>query len=137
MATHALEHKLVGFQQIANHLLGDERLTDAHDLVKQALRALEQGFDGLIRKVQLVGESIHADELSADAEFWRGCEQGWGTGRPGYRNRVNNRNKEWFEGTEADHRVETVIHEEWANVRASIDQLMPNPGTFKGVDAAA
>src|SRR5262249_36235349 len=30
---------------------------------RQALRAHEEGFDGLIRKVQLVGQSIHADDL--------------------------------------------------------------------------
>jgi hypothetical protein len=54
-----------------------EALADGHDLVQQALRALEDGFDGLIRKVQLVGQSIYADELGEDDGFWRECEREW------------------------------------------------------------
>ena len=130
MAAQAAERKLASFREIAKHLLLDEKLTDAHDLIRQALRALEAGFDSLIQKVQLVGQSIHADELSADAEFWRNCEREWGRGS-GYRDRVNNHNKEWFEekhGWEADRRVLAVIHEDWKNAIASVAQLLPEPG---------
>jgi hypothetical protein len=139
MAAQAAERKLVSFREIAKHLLLDEKLTDAHDLVRQALRALEAGFDSLIRKVQLVGQSIHADELSADADFWRDCEREWGRGS-GYRDRVNTHNKERFEekrGREADHRVLAGIHEEWKNAIASVAQLLPEPGEEGAKDAAA
>src|SRR5262249_39447797 len=127
MATQAAERKLVGFREIANHLLRDERLPDAHDLVRQALRALEEGFDGLIRKVQLVGQSIHADDLSTDAEFWRGCEREWGRGA-GYRDRVIGHDRDWFDtkgGKDADRRVQAVIDAEWKNAVLSVRQLMP------------
>jgi transcriptional regulator with XRE-family HTH domain len=139
MATQAADGKLKGFREIANHLLRDERLADGHDLVGQALRALDEGFDSLIRKVQLVGQSIHADELSMDAKFWRGCEGEWGRGA-GYRDRVNARNKHWFEeehGEEANHRVRAVIHEEWNNAIAAVRQLMPNDDEHEVADAAA
>jgi transcriptional regulator with XRE-family HTH domain len=131
MAAQAAERKLLGFQEIAIHLLRDEQLADAHDLVRQALRALGEGFDGLIRKVQLVGESIHADELSIDAEFWRDCEREWGRGVPRYRDRINARNKHWFEerhGLDADRRVCAVINEEWKNAIATVNQLMREAG---------
>jgi transcriptional regulator with XRE-family HTH domain len=139
MAAQAAERKLDSFREIAKHLLLDEKLTDAHDLVRQALRVLEAGFDDLIRKVQLVGQSIHADELIADAEFWRDCEREWGRGS-GYRDRVNTHNKEWFEekrGHEADRRVLAVIHEEWKNAIASVAQLLPEPAEEGAKDAAA
>ena len=139
MATQAAEIKLVGFREIANHLLRDPRLADGHDLVRQALRALEQGFDDLVRKVQLVGQSVHTDELSADAEFWRDCEREWGRGS-GYRDRVNRHNEHWFEtkgGKDADRRVRTVIHTEWKNAIATINQLMPDAGAHGRTNVAA
>ena len=108
-------------------MLQQDGLADGHDLVRQALRALEDGFDGLVRKVQLVGQSVHADELSGDAEFWRDCEREWGRGS-GYRVRVNRRNMGWFEtrvGKDVDARVSRVIQQEWANAIASVEQLMP------------
>jgi hypothetical protein len=83
-----------------------------------------------MRKVQLVGQSIHADELSVDAAFWRDCEREWGRAIPGYRNRVNRRNRDWFEtrsGKDADARVRAVIHEEWANAITSVDRLLEAP----------
>ncbi len=139
MATQAAEIKLVGFREIANHLLRDPRLADGHDLVRQALRALEQGFDDLLRKVQLVGHSVHADELSADAEFWRNCEREWGRGS-GYRDRVNRHNEHWFEtkgGKDADRRVRAVIHAEWKNAIATINQLLPDAGAHGRTNVAA
>jgi transcriptional regulator with XRE-family HTH domain len=139
MATQAAERRLVGFREIANLLLRDEKLADAHDLVRQALRALEEGFDDLIRKVQLVGLSIHADELSADAEFWRDCVREWGRGS-GYRDRVNRHNKHWFEtrgGKDADGRVQDVIHREWKNAIGIVGQLMPDAGPHGRTNVAA
>ena len=139
MATQVVERKLIGFREIANHLLRDERLADAHDLVRQTLRTLEDGFDDLIRKVQLVGQSVHADELSTDSNFWRDCSHEWGRGS-GYRDRVNGHNKHWFEaehGEDADGRVRAVIREEWATAVAKVGQLMPEASTRGDSNVAA
>jgi hypothetical protein len=46
--------------------------------LQQTLRALEDGFDGLMRKVKLVGQSVYADELSEEDQFWGDCERKWG-----------------------------------------------------------
>ena len=127
MAAQVVEPKLNDFRAIATNVLQQEALADAHDLVQQALRALEDGFDGLMRKVQLVGQSIYADELSDDDEFWRECEREWGRGS-GYRDRVNRRNNGWFKtstGKDADGRVKTMIFQEWANAIAAVEQLLP------------
>jgi hypothetical protein len=127
MAAQVAEPKLNDFRAIATNVLQQEALTEGHDLVQQAVRALEDGFDALMRKVQLVGQSVYADQLSEDAEFWRECEREWGSGS-GYRNRVNRRNDGWFKmncGKDADARVTAVIHQEWRNTIASLEQLMP------------
>lgn len=129
MAAQVTESKLHDFRAIATNVLQQDALTDGHDLVEQAVRALEDGFDGLMRKVQLVGQSVYADELSDDNEFWRECEREWGRGS-GYRDRVNRRNDGWFKvngGTAADTRVKAIIHQEWKNAVESVAQLMPSP----------
>ena len=73
IAAQIAQPKLKSFRDIAENLLNDDQLADAHDLVRQTIRILEEGFDNMVRKVQLVGMSIHADEMSLDAEFWGAC----------------------------------------------------------------
>jgi transcriptional regulator with XRE-family HTH domain len=127
MAAQVTEPKLNDLRAISTNVLQQEALADGHDLVQQVVRALEDGFDGLMRKVQLVGQSIYADELGEDDEFWRECEREWGRGL-GYRDRVNRRNDGWFRsstGRDADARVKAVIIQEWAKAIAAVEQLMP------------
>lgn len=127
MAAQVVEPKLNDFRAIATNVLQQKALVDGHDLVQQALRALEDGFDGLMRKVQLVGQSIYSDDLSEDDEFWRNCEKEWGRGG-GYRDRVNRQNNSWFKsdaGKDADARVKAVVLQEWANAIAAVEQLLP------------
>jgi transcriptional regulator with XRE-family HTH domain len=126
MAAQVAEPKLDAFRVIATNVLQTEDFAVAHDLARQAMRTLENGFDVLIRKVQLVGESIYADELVADSGFWQACSTESGKG---YRDRVNGRNQNWFNqpvGKEADSRVNAAIAKEWSAAIASVSQLMPN-----------
>jgi hypothetical protein len=126
MAAQVAEPKLDAFRVIATNILQTEDFAVAHDLARQAMRTLESGFGALIRKAQLVGESIYADELVTDNDFWQGCSTESGKG---YRDRVNGRNKNWFKqlvGKEADSRVNVAIAEEWSAAIASVSQLMPN-----------
>jgi transcriptional regulator with XRE-family HTH domain len=131
MATQVVEPKLIGFREIAANVLDQDELKPAHELAQQALRALEEGFDGLMRKIQLVGQSIHSDELQDDDEFWRSCAREWGRGshhNDRYRDRVNGRNNSWFEaerGKDADARVRAAIAQEWAIAITAVNELMP------------
>jgi transcriptional regulator with XRE-family HTH domain len=127
IATQVAEPKLIGFREIATNLLDDEQYASAHDLIRQAVRVMESGFDGMVRKAQLVGQSIHADEMRADAQFWQELAQEWGRGS-GYRDRINGHNREWFqEGRhgEADARVADLVREEWGQTVGSIRELLP------------
>lgn len=78
---------------------------------------MEEGFDGLVRKVQLVGQSIYSDDLGTDTDFWRSCAQERGDG---YRNKVNRHNASWFEadpGKDADLRAVDRVLLEWQGGR--------------------
>jgi hypothetical protein len=126
IATQIAEPKLNGFRAIATNLLDDDQFADAHDLVRQTVRLLEDGFDNIVRKAQLVGQSIHADEMSADATFWHDCGQEWGRGG-GYRDRINDHNRGWFEVAhqgDADARVVQLISENWGEAIATVRELL-------------
>jgi hypothetical protein len=126
IAAGIAEPRLKGFTEIANNLLQDDQFSDAHDLVRQSVRAVESGFDTLVRKAQLVGQSIHADEMTGDADFWRACSSEWGRGS-GYRDRINRHNTGWFENEqhgEADERVIQLVAESWQETVATVRQLL-------------
>lgn len=126
IATTLVEPKLKDFKAIATNLLQDDEFADAHGLVQQTVRAVETGFDGVVRKAQLVGESIYADEMRGDKDFWAECSSQWGRGS-GYRDRINGRNEDWFEekrSGEADERVLTSVSEAWDEAMASVQMLL-------------
>jgi hypothetical protein len=73
-----------------------------------------------------VGQSIHADEMRSDSDFWRDLGQVWGRGS-GYRDRINDHNRRWF--TDGNHggsdtRVVEQIREEWSAAVVSIRGLL-------------
>ncbi len=118
------EPKLVAFKTIATNLLNDAQFDEAHGLVRQAVRILEESFDGIVRTVQLVGESIYTDQLGEDYDFWRDCSQESGRG---YRDRINGRNRQWFERQhegEGESRVVEVVGEKWREAIAALRELL-------------
>lgn len=126
IAAQVVQPKLNGFREIATNVLDDDQYADAHDLVQQTLRILEGGFDGMVRKAQLVGQSIHADEMRLDSAFWQELGQEWGRGS-GYRDRINDHNRRWFvDGNHggADTRVLDLIREEWSAAVLSVRELL-------------
>jgi hypothetical protein len=97
---------------------------------------VEDAFDNIIRKAQLVGQSIYADELSKDAGFWADCEDQWGRGS-GYRNRINERNRQWFDKqshSTSDARVVQIISENWTEAVASVEALMGDSASVEAVE---
>lgn len=77
---------------------------------------MEEGFDGPVRKVQLVGQSIYSDDLGTDADSWRSCAQERGDG---YRNKVNRHNAfEADPGKDADLRAVDRVSLEWTKAVA-------------------
>jgi transcriptional regulator with XRE-family HTH domain len=125
IATQVLEPKLLGFQTIAQSVLIDDELGEAHGMVRQTIRLFEDAFDNIVRTVQLVGESIHADELREDVDFWR--ESSTDSGQ-GYKDRFTGRNRQWFEVRhrgEGEARVMSVIEQKWKESIQSVRELLP------------
>lgn len=126
IATTLVEPKLKDFKAIATNLLQDDEFADAHGLVQQTVRAIEAGFDVVVRKAQLVGESVHADDLRIDKDFWIECANEWGRGK-GYRDRINGHNDDWFNDKhsgEADERAIASVTKAWDEAIASVRQLL-------------
>jgi hypothetical protein len=126
IATKLLEAKLRDFRAIVNNVLQDDQLSEAHDLARQVARTIDDGFDSVLRRAQLVGQSIHADEMRADAEFWRSCRDEWGAGRF-YRDRINGHNRKWFEEAHeghADVRVLDLVKQGWGDTVNAVRQLL-------------
>jgi hypothetical protein len=74
----------------------------------------------------LVGESIYADDLREDLEFWRACSAIAGRG---YKDRINERNQNLFEEErqgEAEARVMELVAQKWAEAVAGIRGLLPD-----------
>lgn len=124
VATQLIQPKLIALKEVAENLLQDDEMADAFDLIRQCLRAAEAGFDKMVRKVQLVGQSIHADEMRLDVAFWQACECERGRG---YRDRIKEKNNSWFSDAnmgEGDKRVVSLIQEAWDETIASVRALI-------------
>ncbi len=116
-------------EQFSGHckiLAAMPRYADAAELITQAERVLATGYEELLRKVQLMGQSVFKDALKADAHFWRGCMDEWGRG-PGYKSRVAGHNRDWF-GSEASRNLEKELKglfaREWARALESVNGLL-------------
>jgi transcriptional regulator with XRE-family HTH domain len=125
IATQIAESKIEAFKALATSVIMDGELVEAHNLARQAVRALEAGFDEMIRNAQLVGESIYADDLREDREFWLACSAISGRG---YKERINERSQHWFESKrrgEAEARVMEMLAQKWSEAVAAARALLP------------
>lgn len=95
IAARCITQKVEGFKAIAENVLQDDDLSDAHEFVQQAIHLLESSVDGFLKRIQIAGQSAFTEELEGDQDFWDECMGEWGQG-PGYRDRVAGRNKNWF-----------------------------------------
>jgi transcriptional regulator with XRE-family HTH domain len=125
MAVRTLGSKIDKFNHATDFMLGSPNYVEARGLIAQAMQVLTDGYDSLLRKTELLGESFFKDELKKDADFWKDAEAQWG---PGYRDNVRRVNKTWF--SEPTHRViEDSLHEilqvEWEIALETVRSILP------------
>jgi hypothetical protein len=104
---------------IAENALKDENLSDAHAFPRHFLTQVDETTKAFFVEVQQLGEAAFADPLRGDQEFWRKCQERWGTGVPGYKNEIRAWTKEWFDNDarKARHEfIEMEIQRRWQNV---------------------
>lgn len=102
------------------------RYTEATDLITQTQRVLAASFEELLRKAQLMGQTVFKEALKADPAFWHRCMAEWGQG-PGYKTRVAEHNRQWF-ADEARNQLEAqlkaLIEREWSRALQSVTELL-------------
>jgi hypothetical protein len=102
---------------------------EAVGLIVQAERVLTTSYEELLRKVQLMAQTVFREALKADSNFWHACIAEWGQG-PGYKVRVASHNREWFDN-EARMRLEAelkaLIVREWARTLQDVKDLLEPP----------
>ena len=126
MARSVLNPKLQEFKTIATNLIYDPELEEAAGLVRQAENILNSGIDETIRACRQYGENLHRDFMENDDELWDKSDNEWGRG-PGYRNRVIEHHKNWFDnppynGFTAD--VRQIVEDGWRNTLTRLSGIL-------------
>ena len=115
LAARALEPLVERFRAATELMDANPDYVEAKDLIQQARRVLDSAFDDLLRKAQIMGQTVFIEALKLDPSLWQNCEGEWGQG-PGYRDRVAGWNQQWF-GAEPRRNLEQelfgVISREW------------------------
>jgi hypothetical protein len=102
-----------------------DRLCDSLNVSSQAERVLVSSYEDLLRKVQLMGQSLFREELKPDIAFWVECGSEWGRGS-GYRDRVAGRNIQWFSDAarqKLERELLALIEREWRGALANLESL--------------
>ena len=126
LAVIALGKAVDDFAGHCKILAATPRYVEAADLISQAERVLTASYEELLRKVQLMGQTVFKDALKADPLFWQACIAEWGQG-PGYKTRVAGHNRDWFDN-EARRKLEedlmALVAREWARALQSVTELL-------------
>ena len=126
LAVIALGKAVDDFAGHCKILAATPRYAEAADLIAQAERVLTASYEELLRKVQLMGQTVFKDALKADPLFWQACMAEWGQG-PGYKTRVAGHNRDWFD-SEARRKLEeelkALVAREWARALQSVTELL-------------
>jgi len=126
LAVLALAKSVEEFTGHCKILAATPRYKEAMDLINQAARVLTESYKELLRKVQLMGQTLFKDALRADPTFWHTCMAEWGRG-PGYKIRVIEHNQDWFNDDshlKLEAELKALIEREWARTLQSVTELL-------------
>lgn len=115
LVVSSLGRKLQDFKAISENLRTNPEYAAAVMLISQSERVLIAAFDDVLRKMQLLGETLFENELRKDATFWRDCENEWGQGG-GYRERIAERSRDWFNNERRDelnNTIQSLLSSQW------------------------
>ena len=126
LAVMALETPVEQFTGHCKLMAATPRYAEAADLLAQAERVLTVSYEELLRKVQLMGQTVFKDALKADPMLWQACMDEWGQG-PGYKTRVAAHNRDWFNNEarkKLEHELQALIAREWTRALANVTALL-------------
>ncbi len=102
------------------------RYSEAVDLITQTQRVLTDSYEELLRKAQLMGQTVFRDALKNDPTFWQRCMEEWGQGL-GYKTRVAEHNRRWFADearNQLEDQLKALIEREWSRALNSVTELL-------------
>ncbi len=126
LAVLALEEFVKGFRSLTEVMEANPAYEEATNLIRQCRRVLDVAFEELLRKAQIMGQTLFKEALKLDPSLWLNCEQEWGQGS-GYKGRVMNWNSEWFGAPprrELEEELRVMITREWEQVLARLSSLL-------------
>lgn len=126
LATAALGKKVADFTAIADNLRTNPDFSGAETLISQCEQVLQVAFAQLLRKMQVSGESLFAEEMRRDKNFWLQCEREWGWG-PGYRDRVSTKSTAWFDDDSHQNigdEICALLEQEWTDALKRIEAML-------------
>ena len=126
LAVMALEKAVNEFAGHCKILAATPRYAEAANLLSQAERVLIGSYEELLRKVQLMGQTVFKEALKADPLFWQACMEEWGQG-PGYKSRVAARNRGWFDDQarrKLEEELKALISREWSAALTNVTALL-------------
>jgi len=130
LAVLALDPLVNAFNGTAELMAANPDYTEARDLIRQVRQVLNTAYEELLRKAQIMGQTSFKDALKRDTSFWLDCEGEWGKG-PGYKDRVANRNQDWFSAApryELEKELWDVVAREWSAVLTRLTALLETDG---------
>ena len=112
------------FNAIVEVIQQNPDYSDAISFVQQAHRIFDTGIENLFQKCQLLGRSVHSDDMKPDTDLWSSSESEWGGGA-GYRERVAGHHVVWFEkhGNNQE-RLQALIESEWQQILQRISEIL-------------
>jgi transcriptional regulator with XRE-family HTH domain len=131
LAASALESLVDGFKQTTLLMEANPDFKEAKDLTHQARQVLETAFEELLRKAQIMGQTVFGEALRRDPSFWLACQEEWGKGA-GYRDRVTGRNRDWFGADERkaiEQELWGMVAKEWGIVLERLASLLETDNT--------
>ena len=126
VADAVVRRRVSGFKEVASNIVDD--LSNAEDLVNQAVRIMENGRNSLRTASHDFGRTIHTYDMRSDKDIWADSDAEWGRG-PGYRDRVLAHHQTWFDdrvpGDEGlKNRVQEFVQGEWETLLDQVGSIL-------------
>jgi transcriptional regulator with XRE-family HTH domain len=123
-----LAPRLRKFGEIVDFIAKNPDFSDSVGLglISQCKAVLENCYDDLLRKVELLGKEFFRAKLQSDEKFWAAADSQYG---PGYREDVKRINEEWFSQAnnrkiEAD--LQALTEEGWMAAVGAVQEMLPS-----------
>ena len=124
MAAQALGIVVESFTKLCATMAANADYAGAGPMIEQAGRALSDAFEGMLRRVQLLGETSLAETVQKDVALWAQCADQRGRG---YRDRVVQINKDWFTSEKQAalrEDVASLVRREWTEALGRLGELV-------------